>query len=885
MNCPDIIDLEKYASGDADESLRASIAGHVASCPACQGEVSELKENLKIAGALRRETAGFDFPHVATPPASSEMIGPYRILRALGHGGMGTVYEAQQENPRRVVALKMMRPGLISPSLMARFHHEAQALGRLRHPGIAQIYEAGTHRQNGAPQPYFVMELVRGQSLVKFAEQHKLSRRTRMELMARICDAVHHAHQQGVIHRDLKPDNILIDDSQPDALQPKILDFGVARIIDPESQTATLHTSAGQIVGTVAYMSPEQASAEPDRIDTRSDVYALGVICYQLLSGRLPYRLNTASVAESVRAIVQDEPAPLSSANRSLRGDVTTIVGKALEKDKSRRYQSAAEMAADIRRHLRDEPITAVPPSTIYQLRKFARRNKALVGGVVAAFVLLASGIVGVSIQWRRAEHSARVARSEAAKQAAVNGFLQDMLGAANPRNLTADDRAKGRNVSVLDALNAASKKVDAGSLKDHPEVELAVRKSIAVAYSELGATDAAEKHFHAALDLSKKLFGAQNTDAADVLNSLTILRKEQGRLDEAAELIRQALEMSRKVDGEGHANFATCNDSMGAVLQAQGRYADAEPYFRQAKDLRHKIFGEQSREFTTSLNNLAYVLNDQGKRDEAESLYRQCLAIRRTILADHPDTALALNNLAFIVRGKGNFVEAEALFREALRMRQKTLGEEHPAVGTGLNNLASVLQAAGKLAEAEPLYQQALVISQKFQGPDHPAIASVLNNLGSLKLSAGQLAEAERFFRESLAMRRRVLPETHPAIATGLRNLALVLLDVNRPDDAEPLIAEALVISAKVGDTKSDTAAARALMGRCRLQQRRYDDAEQELLAALDASTARGARESILKNLVKLYTATKQPDRADRYATMLAASRPSSTSLPARTN
>ncbi|CAN5486909.1 hypothetical protein BH09PLA1_BH09PLA1_05650 [soil metagenome] len=884
MSCPDIMELENYVLGHGEGAVRASIGEHISACAACSREISDLAENLKVASELRRDVSpDIDPPQMMiSSGAVSELIGPYRILRVIGQGGMGTVYEAQQENPRRVVALKMMRPGMVSRSLLTRFRHESQILGRLRHPGIAQIYEAGTHVQNGHPLPYFVMEFVRGQTLIKFADAKSLDRRTRMELMARICDAVHHAHQQGVIHRDLKPDNILIDESQPDSLQPKILDFGVARIIDPESQTATLHTSAGQIVGTVAYMSPEQANADPASIDTRSDVYALGVICYQLVSGQLPYRLNTASVAESVRAIVQDEPTPLATVDRTLRGDVTTIVGKALEKDKSRRYQSATEMAADIRRHLRDEPITAVPPSTVYQLRKFARRNKALVGGVIAAFVLLAAGIIGVTIQWRRAERSAQLARSEVDKQAAVNSFLQDMLSAANPRNLTAEDRAKGRNVSVLDALNVAARKVDAGSLKDHPDVELAVRKSMAVAYSEIAESDTADHHLQAALDLSRRLYGDSNGETGDVLNTLALLRKQQGRYAEGADYARQAVEMIQSKVGEDHPNFATGVDSLGSMLQAQGKYVEAEAHFRRSLELRRKLFGEESREVATSLNNLAFVLDEQSRQREAEPLYRQSLAIRRKVLGDHPDTATAINNLGFIVRAKGQMLEAEALFRESLAMRRRTLGE-HPNVAVAINNLASVLQAEGKLDECESLYQEARTMLRKFYGPEHPMVANVLNNLASLRVGAKNFAEAEPFFRESLAIRRKAYPDPHPAIATALRNLASALVELDRAEEAEPLLREAIAMSAKLHSPPSDIAHAQAILGAGYLRLKRYDDAERELLASLDVLGPRISPDdprglAALRSLTRLYTVTEQPEQAALYAKLLATSRPVTT-------
>jgi serine/threonine protein kinase len=358
-------------------------------------------------------------------------IGRYRIIRLLGEGGMGVVYQAEQEQPRRVVALKVIRPGFATAETLRRFQHESEALGRLQHPGIAQIHDAGTADTGFGPQPYFAMELVRGFALREYAEEKPLDTRQRLELMAKICDAVEQAHQRGVIHRDLKPGNILVDETG----QPKILDFGVARVADSEARLTT-HTDIGQLIGTLAYMSPEQVTGDPLAVDTRSDVYALGVILYELLAGRLPHAVDRKPLAEAVHVIQEDEAARLSSIDRAYRGDVDTIVAKALEKDKARRYGSAAALAGDIRRYLADEPITARRPSASYQLRKFARRHKPLVAGTVAVFVVLVAGVVASTWEAVRARTAEQKAASEAATAEAINDFLQnDLLGQASANN------------------------------------------------------------------------------------------------------------------------------------------------------------------------------------------------------------------------------------------------------------------------------------------------------------------------------------------------------------------------------------------------------------------------------------------------------------------
>ncbi|HYD01479.1 MAG TPA: serine/threonine-protein kinase, partial [Phycisphaerales bacterium] len=387
---------------------------------------------------LSRATAPLDAAPAGDVPL--RRLGRYRILRVLGEGGMGVVYLAQQDHPQRLVALKVIRGGALSPRALRRFELESQVLARLQHPGIAQVYEAGTAaesssdgRSAGLQVPFFAMEYIQGVPVTDYANAHHLDTRQRLDLFTRICDAVHHAHQKGVVHRDLKPGNILVDISG----QPKVLDFGVARTLDGDAAAQlSMHTDAGQLLGTVPYMSPEQVSAsgaDTRDVDTRSDVYTLGVILFELLVGRLPHDVAGASVPEAVRAIAQDEAARLSVLDRSLRGDIDTIAGKALEKDRARRYQSASELAEDIRRSLRDEPISARPPSRSYQLSKFAKRNKGLVAGVVAAFVVLIAGAAATSALAVVARRNEARAEQAAADAMAVTEFLQTMLASANP--------------------------------------------------------------------------------------------------------------------------------------------------------------------------------------------------------------------------------------------------------------------------------------------------------------------------------------------------------------------------------------------------------------------------------------------------------------------
>src|SRR5580658_6773251 len=467
-------------------------------------------------------------------------IGRYRILRLLGEGGMGVVYEAEQEQPRRKVALKVVKSGLGDPKLIRRFEQEALALGRLQHPGIAQIYEAGTADNGFGPQPYFAMEFIRGQPLLEYAAAHKLNTRQRLELMAKICEAVHHAHQRGIIHRDLKPGNILVDETG----QPKILDFGVARATDSDAHV-TRQTDLGQLVGTLAYMSPEQVLADPLELDTRSDVYALGVILYELLAGHLPYKISP-KLHEALQTIREEEPTSLSTLSSAYRGDIETIVAKALEKDKTRRYPSAAELAADIRRYLQDEPIMARPATTLYQLQKFARRHKALVLGVAAVFVVLIAGII---VSAREAER----ANAESATSRAISDFLQnDLLAQASAANQSRPDTKPDPDLKVRTALDRAAARIT-GRFDRQPKVEAAIRYTIGQTYMDLGLYPEARTQFERALNLHRRVLGAENPVTLNTMGRIGYAAFQEGKYPEAESLLAKTLEMRRRVLGSEH--------------------------------------------------------------------------------------------------------------------------------------------------------------------------------------------------------------------------------------------------------------------------------------------------------------------------------------------
>src|SRR5688572_22292760 len=580
-------------------------------------------------------------------------IGRYKIRRLIGEGGMGAVYEAEQEQPQRTVALKVIKPGLASPELLRRFAQESQALGRLQHPGIAQIYDAGTADTGYGPQPYFAMEFIRGEGLRDYVDKHHLSTRQRLELVAKVCDAVHHAHQRGLIHRDLKPGNILVDDSG----QPKILDFGVARVTDSDAQ-ATMQTDVGQLVGTLAYMSPEQVLADPLELDTRSDVYALGVILYELLSGRLPYNISK-KLHEALHTIREEDPSKLSSINWTFRGDIETIVAKALEKDKARRYSSAAELAGDITRYLKDEPIQARPPSTSYQLQKFARRHKALVWGIAAVFLVLTGGIFVSTWQAVRAsraekeavrdrdrataaEQTANSARddaltaretavaaenqakldrdravaekdradTEAATARAVTGFLQKNLF---EQVTGGTGRGTSPDLSISGALDRAAARID-GEFDKQPLVEAGVREAVATSYLSLFSFAKAEVQLERAVALRRRNQVDENSDTLKAMHMLAVTYGNNRKLAESETLLARTLEIRKRQFGPDSPEALQIGYDLAVTYAADQKLDKAEPIAVEVVEGRRRALGPGNKNTVTAMLMLAHIYEKRQK-------------------------------------------------------------------------------------------------------------------------------------------------------------------------------------------------------------------------------------------------------------------------------
>jgi serine/threonine protein kinase/tetratricopeptide (TPR) repeat protein len=741
---------------------------------------------------------------------SGDRIGPYKLVEQIGEGGCGVVYLAEQEEPfRRRVALKVIKLGMDTKQVIARFEAERQALALMNHPNIAKVLDAGTTE---AGRPFFVMELVEGSRLTDYCDKNELPMTQRLALFAQVCRAIQHAHQKGIIHRDIKPGNLLVTVADGVAV-PKVIDFGIAKATQGRLTDQTFFTSFEQMLGTPAYMSPEQAEMTSLDIDTRSDIYSLGVLLYELLTGRTPFdgkELMAGGLDEMRRTIREKEP-PRPSTRLStmmatdleivakrreteplklihqVRGDLDWIVTKAIEKDRARRYETANGLAKDVERHLNNEPVTAAAPSASYRMRKFARRHRVMFVATSLVVLAILAGIAGTIWGLVRAQRQAAIAQH-------TLYFLTNMFERIDPAT------AKLRQVTVREVLDDAARDVGT-AFPNEPLTEMPIRRTIAEIYGKLGQQDLALPQAEAALRLAQIAHGTRDhPDVADALNNLAICRQELGRPADALPTFEAALAMRQRMFKGDHPDVAASQDDYASCLDDLGRSAEALPKYEAALAMQQRFFKGDHADVAISLNDVAYCLDELGRATEALTNYEAALNMfQRIHHGDHPEVAKALNNVAYCLQDLGRSTEALPKYQAALAMRQRIYQEDHPDVAQSLNNLGYCLEDLGWLDEALPNYEAGLAMKKRIFKRDHPDVARGLNNVGCCLRKLGRSSEALTNCQASLAMYQRIYQGDHPDVALGLNNAAYCLFGLGRLSEALPNYQSALAMYQRI--------------------------------------------------------------------------------------
>jgi tetratricopeptide (TPR) repeat protein len=732
-------------------------------------EDSVIRSLRIVADVARLHRTIFAESMPAPLPAS---IGRYRILRQIAEGGMGSVYEAEQDRPRRAVALKVIRPGCISASALRRFERETEVLARLDHPGIAKVFDAGIAEFDRGAQPYFAMELIRGEPLLAWARQRSVSASGRIELLAKVADAVEHAHQRGVIHRDLKPANILVDETG----QPKVLDFGVARVTDSDLQS-TMKTDVGQLVGTLSYMSPEQIAGDPVRLDRRSDVYTLGVVLFELLTGRLPYELSGMMIPDIAITIREQEPSRLGSFDSAYRGDLETIVLKTLEKDPQRRYATAADLARDLGRYLRREPIAARPSTTIYQLRKFARRRPEIVLGITAVFVVLVAGIVGTTIGLARAMRQRDLAAHQAQRAERLTSFMQDLLASARPGSM-----GRGREVRVADMLARAAATLPE-RFADEPDLEMAARSTLGQTYVSLGLYDEAFPHLTRAWELAQANRPEGSEDRLQIAERLSFaLAASSFDFEKGEELARANLSVARRVLGPSHPTTLALMNTLSFSLVFHWKLDDVQPLLEELcttlSDLPPERRGDVS--LAAVASRLAFVKDFFGTPADSEDLARKAVAEAEAngeaTPADFSQRASSFAAATLIATNR--LPDAEQLLRRTLAQSRQVLGRYHEESLRIGAQLAEVLRRENQPEEALELYQDAVDHSHAHPTGDTAVVGDswAFANLANLQSRTGRYDDAARNWRKAIAILRHANGDSDGAAQAYWRDVVMRL-------------------------------------------------------------------------------------------------------------
>jgi serine/threonine protein kinase/tetratricopeptide (TPR) repeat protein len=832
------------------------------------------------------------------------MIGRYELLERIGEGGFGVVYVAEQREPiKRRVALKIIKLGMDTRQIVARFEAERQALAMMDHPNIAKVFDGGATETG---RPYFVMELVRGMKITDYCDRNQLTTRERLDLFIQVCQAIQHAHQKGIIHRDIKPSNILVtlNDGVP---VPKVIDFGIAKATQGELTEKTVYTRFQQLIGTPAFMSPEQAEMTSLDIDTRSDIYSLGVLLYELLTGKTPFdhtELVKAGLDEMRRMIREQEPLRPSTRFSSLqveertttakrrgmdspklvhqlRGDLDWIVMKCLEKDRTRRYETANGLARDVERFLGDEPVLASPPSRLYKLQKLVRRNKLVfvaVGGIGAA--LLAGLAVSSWLLFRekaarkRAVAAEAKATTQAARSDQIAQLLQGMLRGVGP------SVAKGRNTEMLKEILGNTVQELGNQLTNQPVVEVEMRQTIGDVYQELGDYERASAMYRICLEIARKLPEPERPDVGPLLTRLALSSLAEKKFEEAEKSAKEALAIATEKLGPSHTDTLVCLNNLAMVLMDEGRLEDAEVLFRKILEFKRAPGAERSN-LPAAINNLVDVLRTQGKiNDEVENLQREALTEQRRT-GGEKDTRVAglMDNLGKILELRNKLEEAEKYQSDALALRRELFGNDHPDVVMSLINLSHVVIERKKEAEGEELLKEAISIGRRLGNNGRENLTTALRSLGNMLQLQNRWEETIGIYRECLQVRTNLLGPQHLEVAQDMQNLALSLLKVQKLTEAEANARGCLEIREKLLPDDWRTAYARMLVGRILSDETKFTEAEPFLIGAYQGfkeheADIPPANKSLISGsinlLAKLYDKSDNPAKATEWRSKL---------------